>query len=92
MNRPQPIMPEITTPMVLRQILATPIYIIALIFNLLSELFTSIAERIDGVSWRYFERPIGIGNDLAARTTRHRRCPIVAGSDQTEGEGFSAIT
>jgi hypothetical protein len=50
MNRPQPIMPEITTPMVLRQILATPIYIIALIFNLLSELFTWIAERIDGAS------------------------------------------
>ncbi len=53
MNRPQPIMPEITTPMVLRQILATPIYIIALIFNLLSELFTSIAERIDGASSEY---------------------------------------
>jgi hypothetical protein len=53
MNRPQPIMPEITTPMVLRQILATPIYIIALIFNLLSELFTWIAERIDGASSEY---------------------------------------
>jgi hypothetical protein len=34
MNGPQPIMPNITTPMVLRQILATPIYMIALIFNL----------------------------------------------------------
>jgi hypothetical protein len=36
MNRPQPIMPEITTPMVVRQILATPTYMIALIFDLLS--------------------------------------------------------
>jgi hypothetical protein len=53
MNGPQPIMPEITTPMVLRQILATPIYMIALIFNLLSELFTWIAERIDGSSSEY---------------------------------------
>jgi hypothetical protein len=50
---PQPIMPEITNQMVLRQILATPIYIIALIFNLLSELFTLIAERIDGSSSDY---------------------------------------
>jgi hypothetical protein len=53
MNRPQPIMPEITTPMVLRQVLATPIYIIGLVFNLLSELFTGIAERIDGSSSEY---------------------------------------
>ena len=51
--RPQPSMPEITTMDRLRQILATPIYIIALIFNLLSELFTSIAERIDGASSEY---------------------------------------
>jgi hypothetical protein len=48
--RPQPIMPEITTMDRLRRILATPIYIIALIFDLLSELFTGIAERIDGAS------------------------------------------
>jgi len=53
MNGPQPIMPEITTPMVLRQILATPIYFIALIFGLLSELFVWIAERIDGLSSEY---------------------------------------
>jgi hypothetical protein len=53
MNKRQPIMPEITTPMVLRQILATPIYIIGLVFNLLSELFTGIAERIDGSSSEY---------------------------------------
>jgi len=51
--KPQPIMPEITAPMVLRQILATPIYMIALIFDLLSELFTWIAERIDGSSSEY---------------------------------------
>jgi hypothetical protein len=50
MNRPQSTMPEITAPMVLRQILATPFYIIGLAFNLLSELFTGIAERIDGSS------------------------------------------
>jgi hypothetical protein len=30
--------------------LATPFYIIGLAFNLLSELFTGIAERIDGSS------------------------------------------
>jgi hypothetical protein len=53
MNRPQSIMPEITTPMVLRQILATPFYITGLAFNLLSELFTGIAERIDGSSSEY---------------------------------------
>jgi hypothetical protein len=51
--RPQPITPEITTMDRLRQILATPIYIIALIFDLLSELFTGIAERIDGSSSGY---------------------------------------
>jgi len=51
--RPQPIMPEITTMDRLRQILAAPIYIIALIFDLLSELFTGIAERIDGSSSGY---------------------------------------
>jgi hypothetical protein len=45
--RPQPSVPEITTMDRLRQILATPIYIIALVFDLLSELFTGIAERID---------------------------------------------
>ena len=59
--RPQPSMSEITTMDRLRQILATPIYIIALVFDLLSELFTGIAERIVGVSllsWRYFERPM----------------------------------
>jgi hypothetical protein len=50
MSSPQSIMPEITTQMVLRQILATPFYIIGLAFNLLSELFTGIAERIDGSS------------------------------------------
>jgi hypothetical protein len=50
MNRPQSTMPKITTPMVLRQILATPFYMIGLAFNLLSELFTGIAERIDGSS------------------------------------------
>jgi hypothetical protein len=50
MNRPQSTMPEITTPMVLRQILATPLYIIGLAFSLLSELFTGIAELIVGVS------------------------------------------
>jgi hypothetical protein len=46
-------MPEITTMDRLRQILATPIYIIALVFDLLSELFTVIAERIDGSSSGY---------------------------------------
>ena len=51
--RPQPITPEITTMDRLRQILATPIYIIALVFDLLSELFTGIAERIDGSSSGY---------------------------------------
>jgi hypothetical protein len=51
--RPQPSMPEITTMDRLRQILATPIYIIALVFDLLSELFTGIAERIDGSSSGY---------------------------------------
>ena len=51
--RPQPSMPEITTMDRLRQILATPIYIIALVFDLLSELFTVIAERIDGSSSGY---------------------------------------
>ena len=51
--KPQPIMPEITTMDRLRQILATPIYIITLIFDLLSELFTGIAERIDGSSSGY---------------------------------------
>jgi hypothetical protein len=50
---PQPIMPEITAMDRLRQILATPIYIIASIFDLLSELFTGIAERIDGSSSEY---------------------------------------
>jgi hypothetical protein len=45
--RPQPIMPEITTMDRLRQILAAPIYIIASIFDVLSELFIGIAERID---------------------------------------------
>jgi hypothetical protein len=53
MNRPQSTIPEITTPMVLRQITATPFYIIGLAFNLLSELFTGIAERIDGSSSEY---------------------------------------
>jgi hypothetical protein len=53
MSRPQPIVPEVTTPMVLRQVLATPIYVIALIFDLLSELFRWIAERIDGSSSEY---------------------------------------
>jgi hypothetical protein len=53
MNGPQPIMPKITTPMVLRQILATPIYMIAPNFDLLSELFTWIAERIGGSSSEY---------------------------------------
>jgi hypothetical protein len=48
--RPQPIMPEITTMDRLRQILAAPIYIIASIFEVLSELFIGIAERIDGSS------------------------------------------
>jgi hypothetical protein len=51
--RPQPSMPEITTMDRLRQTLATPIYIIALIFDHLSELFTGIAERIDGSSSGY---------------------------------------
>ena len=51
--RQQPITPEITTMDRLRQISATPIYIIALIFDLLSELFTGIAERIDGSSSGY---------------------------------------
>ena len=51
--RPQPSVPEITTLDRLRQILATPIYIIALVFDLLSELFTGIAERIDGSSSGY---------------------------------------
>jgi hypothetical protein len=51
--RQQAIMPEITTMDRLRQILATPIYIVALIFDLLSELFTGIAERIDGSSSGY---------------------------------------
>jgi hypothetical protein len=51
--RPQPSVPEITTMDRLRQILATPIYIIALVFDLLSELFTGIAERIDGSSSGY---------------------------------------
>ena len=51
--RPQPSMPEITTMDRLRQILATPIYIIALVCDLLSELFTGIAERIDGSSSGY---------------------------------------
>ena len=51
--RPQAITPEITTMDRPRQILATPIYIIALIFDLLSELFTGIAERIDGSSSGY---------------------------------------
>ena len=50
MNRPQSTMPKITTPMVLRRILATPFYVIGLALNLLSELFTRIAERIDGSS------------------------------------------
>jgi hypothetical protein len=48
MNRPEPNMPEITLMVRLRHMLATPIYFIALIFGLLSELFTWIAERIDG--------------------------------------------
>lgn len=47
---PQPIIQKITTPMVLRQILATPFYVVGLVFNFLSELFTGIAERIDGSS------------------------------------------
>ena len=51
--RPQPSVLEITTMDRLRQILATPIYIIALVFDLLSELFTGIAERIDGSSSGY---------------------------------------
>jgi hypothetical protein len=51
--RPQPITPEITTMARLRQILATPFYVIGLAFNLLSELFTGIAERIDGSSSGY---------------------------------------
>jgi len=50
LNRPQPIIQKITTPMVLRQILATPFYAVGLVFNFLSELFTGIAERIDGSS------------------------------------------
>lgn len=50
MNRSQSTMPNITTSMVLREILATPFYIIGLAFDLLSELFTGIAERIDGSS------------------------------------------
>jgi hypothetical protein len=53
MNRPRSTIPEITLPMILRQILATPFYIIGLAFNLLSELFTGIAERIDGSSSMY---------------------------------------
>ena len=48
--RPQPITPEITTMDRLRQILATPFYVVGLVFNFLSELFTGIAERIDGSS------------------------------------------
>jgi hypothetical protein len=51
--RQRAIMPEITTMDRLRQTLATPIYIVALIFDLLSELFTGIAERIDGSSSGY---------------------------------------
>jgi len=51
--RPQPSMPEITTMDRLRQILATPIYFIALVFDLLSELFTGTAERIDASSSGY---------------------------------------
>ena len=51
--RPQPSMPEITTMDRLRQIFATPFYVIGLAFNLLSELFTGIAERIDGSSSEY---------------------------------------
>lgn len=39
-NRPQSTMPKITTPMVLRRILATPFYVLGLAFNLLSELLT----------------------------------------------------
>jgi hypothetical protein len=50
LNRLQSIIEKITTPMVLRQILATPFYVVGLIFNFLSELFTGIAERIDGSS------------------------------------------
>jgi hypothetical protein len=50
LNRAQPIIQKITTPMVLRQILATPFYVVGLVFNFLSELFTGIAERIDGSS------------------------------------------
>jgi hypothetical protein len=51
--RPQPSMPEITTMDRLRQILATQIYFIALVFDRLSELFTGIAERIDASSSGY---------------------------------------
>jgi hypothetical protein len=50
LNRPQPIIQNFTTPMDLRQILATPFYVVGLAFNFLSELFTGIAERIDGLS------------------------------------------
>jgi hypothetical protein len=50
LNRPQPVIQKITTPMVLRQILATPFYVVGLVFNFLSELFTGIAEHIDGSS------------------------------------------
>jgi hypothetical protein len=50
LNRPQPVIQKITTPMVLRQISATPFYVVGLFFNFWSELFTGIAECIDGSS------------------------------------------
>jgi hypothetical protein len=95
MNRPQSSIPEITTPMVLRQILATPFYIIGLAFNLLSELFTGIAERIDGLSSEYHSAELTTfrtSDDwnkqcLASGATPHRPLPIAAASDQTDGDG-----
>jgi hypothetical protein len=50
LNRPQPIIQKITTLMVLRQVLATPFYVVGLVFSFFSDIFTGIAERIDGSS------------------------------------------
>jgi len=48
---------------------------------------------VSRLSRRYFERPmIRVGNDLASCATRHRRRPITADSEQTEGEGSPTIS
>jgi hypothetical protein len=88
-------MPKLTTPKVLRQILATPFYVIGLAFNLLSELFTGIAERIDGSSSAQHSAELTtfrMSDDknkrwLASSATPHRPFPLAAGSDQTDGYG-----